>query len=201
MQGSIVQTNIHKKKTGEDRHAKISIELKDSYLGATQSITIQTPEFRSDGQVANKQHSLKIKIPKGIKEKQIIRLAGQGTSSYPGQKPGDLYLEIHFKPDTQYQVDGKDVYQTIPVTPWEAALGSIIKIPTPVDFLDVKIPPNSKNGRKLRLKNKGLPGNPGGDLYITLDVILPEATTDQARKIYEEMAKDLAFNPRQKLGV
>ena len=197
-QGSAQNTQEQK---GSDRHAKISIDLKDSYLGATQTITLQTSEFDEKGRPANKEHSLNIKIPKGIKEKQIIRLAGQGATSYPGRKPGDLYLEIHFKSNAQYRIDNKDVYQTIPVTPWEAALGATIKIPTPINFVDVKIPANSNNGKKLRLKEKGIPGNPPGDLYITLEVALPEANTDEAKKIYENMAKELAFNPRQKLGV
>jgi curved DNA-binding protein len=194
-------TQGNEEQKGGDRHAKISIDLKDSYLGATQTITLQTSEFDEKGRPLNKEHSLNIKIPKGIKEKQIIRLVGQGATSYRGQKPGDLYLEVHFKSNAQYRIDNKDVYQTIPVAPWEAALGATIKIPTPIDFLDVKIPLNSNNGKKLRLKEKGIPGNPPGDLYITLEVALPEANTDEAKKIYENMAKELAFNPRQKLGV
>jgi curved DNA-binding protein len=186
---------------GSDRHAKIFIDLKDTYLGSTQTITLQSSQFNAEGKLVTHEHSLNVKIPKGVKEEQMIRLSGQGSTSYPGQKPGDLYLQVHFKPHPQFRVDGKDIYETIPVTPWEAALGATIKIPTPIDLVDVKIPANSNNGRKLRLKEKGIPGNPSGDLYITLEVKLPSAESEQAKKIYETMAKELAFNPRQKLGV
>jgi len=112
-----------------------------------------------------------------------------------------LYLEVHFSPDPRYRVEVRDVYQTVRVTPWEAALGASIEVPTPSGNVQVKVPAGSQTGRKLRLKGRGIPGIPRGDLYLVLDVVLPPADTDKARQVYETMARELAFNPRQKLGV
>ena len=115
--------------------------------------------------------------------------------------PGDLYLEIHFHPHPLYQVQGRDLSLSLPIAPWEAALGATVKAPTPTGVVEVKIPPGSQSGRKLRLKGRGIPGEPAGDLYLVLDVVLPKADTEQAQQIYHTMARELAFNPRQALGV
>jgi curved DNA-binding protein len=142
-----------------------------------------------------------VQIPKGVREGQQIRLAGQGSPGTGGSAAGDLFLEVHFKPDPHYRVDDRDVYLTLPVTPWEAALGASIEAPTPSGKVQVKIPANSKNGRKLRLKGRGIPGEPVGDLYLLLDIVLPPADTEKARQLYEMMAREMAFNPRQAMGV
>jgi curved DNA-binding protein len=110
-------------------------------------------------------------------------------------------LEVHFKQDPHYRVDGRDVYETLPVTPWEAALGASIEAPTPSGKVQVKIPANSQGGRKLRLKGRGIPGEPAGDLYLLLEIVLPPADTDKARQLYEMMAREMAFNPRMAMGV
>jgi curved DNA-binding protein len=143
---------------------------------------------------------LKVQIPKGIREGQHIRLAGQGSPGFGGGAAGDLYLEVHFRPDPRYRVDGRDVHQSLPVTPWEAALGAAIEVPTPAGSLRVNVPPDSQAGRKLRLKERGIPGNPPGDLYLVLEVVLPPATSEKARQLYEAMAREMKFNPRQGMG-
>lgn len=186
---------------GEDHHAKILIDLRDAYEGATRTVTLSKPQVDSQGRVAMQEHVLNVRILKGVKEGQHIRLAGQGSPGFGEGKPGDIYLELHFKPDPRYRVDGRDVYATVPVTPWEAALGAAIEVPTPTGNVQMKVPADSQTGRKLRLKERGIPGEPPGDLYIVLEVKLPPANTEQARQLYETMARDLAFNPREKLGV
>ena len=186
---------------GEDRHAKILIDLADAYHGATRAITLHAPQVDERGHVVSKDHTLNVRIPKGVKEGQHIRLAGQGSPGLGGGPGGDLYLEIHFQPDPRYRVEGRDVYETVPVTPWEAALGAAIETPTPSGTVQVKAPAGSQTGRKLRLKGRGIPGEPPGDLYVVLEVVLPPADTDKARQLYETMARELAFNPRQKSGV
>lgn len=186
---------------GEDRHAKILIDLADAYNGAIQTITLQSPELDQQGRVAIKEHSLKVQIPKGVKEGQHIRLSGKGSPGSGGGPAGDLYLEIHFKSDARYRVEGRDVYQTLPVTPWEAALGASIEAPTPSGPVKLTIPPASQTGRKLRLKGRGIPGVEAGDLYIVLEVVLPPADSPNARAIYEQMSRELDFNPRRKAGV
>lgn len=186
---------------GEDHHAKILIDLLDAYQGNTRAIVLNKPFTDEHGRVALKEHTLNVRIPKGVKEGQRIRLSGQGSPGYAGGPAGDLYLELQFKPNDLYRVDGKDVYVTVPVTPWEAALGASIEAPTPTGKVQLKVPANSQTGKKLRLKERGIPGNPAGDLYVVLEVILPTADTTKAKEAYEAMATALPFNPRENLGV
>lgn len=182
---------------GSDRHAKIQIDLADTYQGATKTITLQTHHVDERGRTSLNEHSLKVHIPKGVKEGQHIRLSGKGNPGVGGGGTGDLYLEIHFKPDPRYRVDGTDVYASLPVTPWEAALGGVIEAPTPSGTVKLTIPPNSQAGRKLRLKGRGIPADEPGDLYMELAVVLPSADTRKAQQLYETMAKELNFNPRK----
>lgn len=185
---------------GEDHHAKIVIELQDSYDGATRSISLQAPAVDTQGHVYTREHTVNVRIPKGVKAGQHIRLSGQGSPGIGGGAAGDLYLEIQFRPDPRYRTEGRDVYETVPVAPWEAALGASIEVATPSGSVQVKVPANSQSGRKLRLKGRGIPGDPAGDLYLLLEIVLPPADTEAARKLYETMARELAFNPRAKMG-
>lgn len=185
---------------GEDHHAKVFIDLADAYHGATRSVGLRTPQVDDQGHVVLRERTLNVRIPAGVKEGQHIRLAGQGASGLGSGAAGDLFLEIHFRPDARYRVEGRDVHETVRVTPWEAALGATIEAPTPSGPVQVKVPPGSQTGRKLRLKARGIPGDPPGDLYVVLEVVLPPAETDAARKIYEAMARELAFDPRRTTG-
>ena len=117
-----------------------------------------------------------------------------------GGPAGDLYLEIEFNPHSMYRVDGKDVYLDLPVAPWEAALGGKVKAPTPAGVVDLTIPASSGQGRKLRLKGRGIPAAEPGDFYAVLQVVLPPARTPEAQRLYREMAEKLAFNPRQHMS-
>ncbi|MDH5252707.1 MAG: DnaJ domain-containing protein [Nitrospira sp.] len=186
---------------GEDHHAKIFIELEDAYTGATRGITLRAPQLDAQGRVVLRERTLNVQIPKGLRKGQLIRLAGQGAAGIGGAPPGDLYLEVHFAPHSLYRVEARDVFLTLPLTPWEAALGASVNAPTPTGAVEVKIPPGSQSGRKLRLKGRGIPGQPAGDLYLVLEVVLPPAHTEHAQQIYHTMARELAFNPRQALGV
>lgn len=186
---------------GEDRHAKVVVELEDSYRGATRSITLQVPEVTADGHVRTRARTLNVRIPKGVRQGQQIRLAGQGGSGVGGGPAGDLYLEIEFNPNSRYRVEGADVYMTLPVAPWEAALGATVKAPTPAGPVDLKIPPNSQGGQKLRLKGRGIPAREPGDFYVELRIALPRADNEQARQAYETMQREFAFNPRAGMEV
>jgi len=185
---------------GEDRHAKINIDLADAFHGSSRAITLQVPQVDAQGRVVSREHTLNVRIPKGVKAGQHIRLSGQGSPGLGGGPAGDLFLEIHFTPDSQYRVEGRDVYQRVPVTPWEAALGANIEIPTPSGAVKIKVPAGSQTGRRLRLKGRGIPGPEPGDLYVELEVVLPPADTDKARELYKTMADELAFDPRQRRG-
>jgi curved DNA-binding protein len=187
---------------GEDRYAKILIGLEDAYEGATHAITLQIPQVDASGHVSTREHTLNVKIPKGIRARQQIRLAGQGAPGH-GQAPaGDLYLEIEFRPHPYYRIDGADVYLDLPVSPWEAELGATVKTPTPSGIVDLKVPPHSAAGKKLRLKGRGIPGKTPGDFYVALQIALPAASTEAEQDFYRGMSEHFrSFNPRAGLGV
>jgi curved DNA-binding protein len=186
---------------GEDHHASIEVDLEDAFHGAVRNITLQTPQLDAHGKIQITQRTLKVKIPRGIKDGQQMRLAGQGSPGVGQGRVGDLYLEIRFKPHSLYRIEGRDLYMQLPVAPWEAALGAAVKTATPAGKIDLKIPAGSNSGNKLRLKGRGIPGNPPGDIYVTLSVVTPPATTAEAEAFYREMALKLAFNPREGMGV
>jgi curved DNA-binding protein len=184
---------------GEDHHAKVLIDLADTYSGATNTIRLRTPELDDTGHVVTKDRTLSVKIPKGVRQGQKIRLPGQGSPGHGGGSAGDLYLDIDFKPHRYYKPVGSDVYLDLPVTPWEAALGTTVKVPTPAGAVDLKIPAGARNGQKLRLKSRGIPGKPPGDFYVTIGITLPPADKPAARELYEKMQQTMPYNPRSHL--
>ena len=186
---------------GDDHHAKVMVDLEDSYHGATRSITLQVSSLDESGRVVTKPRTLKVRIPKGIRRGQHIRLAGQGGAGYGGGGAGDLYLEVDFNPRSHYRVEGADVYLDLPLAPWEAALGATVKVPTPAGAVDLKIPAGSQPGKKLRLKGRGIPAREKGDLYVVLQITLPKAENESQRRIYEEMKQQFSFNPRAGMEV
>ncbi len=177
---------------GTDQQATIRIDLEDALQGAKRNFTLNNN--------LGGQRTLTVNIPKGIKAGQKIRLSGQGSPGAAGA--GDLLLEIAFNPHPFYTIEGRDLYLTVPIAPWEAMLGASIKVPVPGGgSAGIKIPADSRSGRKMRLKAKGIPGTPAGDLYLVLEVVLPPADTDRAKALYEKMAEEMPFNPRSGLGV
>jgi curved DNA-binding protein len=184
---------------GEDRHARIHTDFHDSYTGAQRQISLHLPQVTADGRVITQEKTLNVKIPEGIRDGQKIRLAGQGGPGMGQGQAGDLYLEIEFQADRRFRINGGDVTLHLPVAPWEAALGASITVPIPTGNVELKIPPGSGQGSKLRLKGKGLPGKVPGDLYALLDVQLPPADNDAAKELYEKMSREMPFNPRADL--
>lgn len=191
------QFNAH----GQDHHAKVAVDLEDAFHGATRSINLQSSELDEHGQVRIVNRTLNVKIPKGIKEGQQVRLKGQGSPGMGKGAKGDLYLEIHFNPHSLYRVEGRNLHMQLPVTPWEVALGATVKTPIPDGMVDLKIPAGANSSHKLRLKGRGIPGKPAGDIYVTLNVVVPPANSEKAKALYKEMASTLAFNPRVKMEV
>ena len=186
---------------GRDHHAKISIDLADAYNGSTRPLSLREARLDDSGNVVSADRVLDVRIPKGVKEGQSIRLRGQGSPGFNGGPAGDLYLEVGFEPDARYRIDGRDVTQTVPVAPWEAAMGARIEVPTPSGSVEVNVPAGSNTGRKLRLKGRGIPGDPPGDLYLELEVMTPPASTDKARELYQAMTREFSsFNPRAQMG-
>ena len=186
---------------GEDRHARIQIDLEDAYHGAARSVTLRVPEIDAEGRVVAREHKIEFAIPKGVRAGQHIRLAGQGGPGVGQGAPGDLYLEIAFNPHAHYRVEQRDVYLDLPVAPWEAALGATVQVPTPSGEVELTIPPASAGGRKLRLKGRGIPGKSPGDFYFVLQIALPPADSNAAQAAYRALAEQFtSYHPRARLG-
>lgn len=185
---------------GRDYHVKMRVPLTLAYKGGTQSIQLQMPTQTPDGHMTTHNKTLNIKIPQGVIEGSQIRLKGQGSPGIGGGPDGDLYIEIDIEPHPFFSLNNKDIHLTLPITPWEAALGGTIKVPTLAGNVDLKIPANSQSGQKMRLKGRGMPGEPAGDQYVILQIHVL-ANTDEAKAFYQEMAKTMPFNPRTSLGV
>ncbi len=190
----------HHGTAGADQHARIEISLEEAFQGASRKLTLQTPRIDQNSQVSFQERTLAVRIPKGMKEGQNIRLKGEGARLQGGTAGGDLYLEVVFSPHPVYRPEGLDLHLDLPITPWEAALGHKIVLPTPDGKVDLKIPRNARSGQKLRLKGKGLPAHPPGDIYATLRIVNPKVTTPEQEKYFEEMAREMPFNPRSKMG-
>ena len=176
---------------GEDQHARVQISLEDAYLGASRTLELRAP--------TGGKRSIRVAIPKGVTAGQRIRLAGQGMPGANAGTAGDLFLEVAFAPHRLFEPDGRNLLLTLPVTPWEAALGDTVSVPTLGGKVELKIPAGSQSGRGLRLKGRGLPGNPPGDQIVTLRIDTPPADSETARKVYEDMRDKLPFNPRRDL--
>ncbi len=185
---------------GEDHHARILLDLEAAYRGDTRTVTLRAPRLDAEGRVILADHNLNVRIPRGVRDGQVIRLAGQGGPGTGGGPAGDLFLEVHFAPHPRYRVEGRDVHAKLPVAPWEAALGATVKTRVPDGNVEVRVPPGSSGGRQLRLRGRGIPGNPPGDLYLELEIRLPPADSPRARELYETMARELAFDPRKTSG-
>jgi curved DNA-binding protein len=191
---------------GEDHHAKVMLDLDASLSGGSRSFTLRVPEIDADGRLSMRERVLNVQVPKGILPGQTIRLAGQGAAppAADGAKPGtagDLYLEVEFLPHPLYRVEGRDLYLELPVAPWEAALGATVKTPTPGGAVELKVPAGSHAGTKLRLKGRGIPSTPPGDLYVVLQIALPPATDEKAKAAYRAFASAVPFDPRANIGV
>lgn len=186
---------------GSDTHAKIVIELEDAYRGASRSLVLKHSELGPDGRPRIKQRTLNVKIPKGVYQGQNIRLSGQGEAGVGEGKAGDLYLEVQFSPHPRFKVEGKDVYIDLPVAPWEAALGATVTVPTPGGNVNLKIPPGSRSAQKLRLNGRGIPAKIAGDLFVVLQLVLPNADTEKNKQAFADFKKACDFNPRANMGI
>ncbi len=182
-------------RAARDHHARVDITLEEAFRGATRTLELRRPQLREDGNVELATHTVRVTIPAGVTQGQLIRLAGQGGTAGEGP-PGDLYLEAHILPHPLFQLDGRDVTLTFPVAPWEAALGASATVPTLGGPVEMHIPAGAQSGQKLRLRGRGLPGTPAGDEYVQLKVVLPSASSPEAKALYEQMREKLNFNPR-----
>lgn len=185
---------------GQDHHARIVIDLQEAYNGGTRDFTLRAPELDPGGHVVLRERKVRVSIPKGVTEGQHIRLAGQGSPGMGQGKPGDLYLEIALREDPEFRVEGRDVFMDLPITPWEAALGARVSVRTPSGKVELTIPKHAQSGKKLRLKDRGIPGKPAGSLFAVLRIVIPPTETAKGRELYEQMAREMDFDPRAGTG-
>jgi len=174
------------RQAGQDQTVKIDVSIRHAFSGVNRTIRL------SDGK------SIQVKIPKGITTGKKIRLGGQGSPGVNGGANGDLYLEVTVVNDAEFELKGKDIYVNVNIAPWEAALGEKIPVSTVDGQVEIKLPANSKSGRKMRLAGKGMPGNPPGDLYVNLMISTPAADTDEEKEFYQQMKSKFSFDPRAK---
>lgn len=183
---------------GTDHHASIELDILDAYAGAERIIALRSARLDDEGRVVPEERNLQVKIPKGVREGQHIRLTGRGGPGSGGAPDGDLLLEVLFTHDPRWRAEGRDIYQRVALAPWEAILGTTASVHTPGGPAEVVFPAGWKAGRKLRLKGRGIPGSTPGDLYFELELALPSADSEEARAAYVAMAKAFpAFAPRQ----
>lgn len=184
---------------GEDHHAKIVLDLADAWRGAHRQIALRSPQLDAQGRVVLQERTLEVKIPAGVRPGQLIRLAGQGAPGWGGAPAGDLFLEVHLRPQPGFEVVDDRLVAELPVAPWEAALGAVVPVQLPDgSTLQVRVPAGAQAGQQLTVRGKGLPGATPGDLDLVVRVLLPSAMDPRARAAYEQMARDLPdFNARQ----
>jgi len=180
---------------GQDHAARVEIDLEDAFRGGGRTIELRAPELTPDGHVVVKPRTLRVSIPAGVTEGQQIRLAGQGSPGLGGGPAGDLFLEINVRPHPRFRLDGRDVTTTLPVAPWEAALGETVSVPTLGGAVEMKLPAGARAGQKLRLRGRGLPGTPPGDQFVVLKIVLPP-DSPKVRQLFEQMKREIPFDPR-----
>ncbi len=181
--------------SGADTHATISVTLEEACAGSSRTIKLSHPVLNQQGQVEQRERSLAVKIPAGVYSGQQIRLAGQGSPGPGGA--GNLYLEVMIAPRGRYHVEGKDVFMTLPLAPWDAALGTSITVAAPTKKIALTIPSNSAAGDRLRLKGLGIPSSPPGDFFVDIEIVLPAADTAAAKKAYEQFQQAFSTAPSQ----
>ena len=186
-----------------DHHARVLLDLEDAFTGAERQISLRVPKVDGKGRVSLETRTLNVKIPAGIREGQVIRLAGQGSAmggEMRGAKPGDLLLEVAFHPHARFHPQGRDLHMTLPVAPWEAALGAVVPVDLPGGRLNVRIPAGAQPGKQLRIRGKGIPSNPPGDVYFDIRIVVPPAATAKEKELYESLQKEADFDPRKDWG-
>ncbi|MFE0254782.1 DnaJ C-terminal domain-containing protein [Streptomyces sp. NPDC059010] len=177
---------------GADQEAELPLTVEEAYRGGRRTVTLAGPSG---------QRRYQVDVPPGATDGQRIRLAGEGGRGSGDDAPaGDLYLRVRIQPHPEFRLDGRDVHVKLPVTPWEAALGATVPVPTPSGATaKVTVPAGSSSGRRLRLRGEGLPGPRGanGDLYAELRIMVPPRLSDRERELLEELAAVSSFDPRR----
>jgi len=175
---------------GADQEAELPLTVEDAYRGGRQQITLNGPEGP---------RTYTVTIPPGVTDGKRIRLAGEGGRGMGDGPAGDLYLVVRLQPHPVFRVEGKDITVDLRLSPWEAALGATVPVPTPGGESKVTVPAGSSTGRRLRLRGEGMPDRGGrpGDLHAEIEVMVPPRLTDRERRLFSELAEASTFDPRR----
>lgn len=187
---------------GEDLNAEVQITPEQAFNGTTVSLSLREPEAGADGRVRHVTKTLEVKVPAGTISGQRMRLAGKGGPGYNGGPNGNLYITINISEGGRFRVDGRDVYLTVPLAPYEAVLGTEAVIPTlSGGKISVKVPAGAKAGQKIRIAGKGFPNKKGaaGDMYLVISIVVPPAPTEEEKELYKRLSEVSTFNPRENL--
>ena len=184
---------------GFDASAEVELTLEEAFRGTERRLQVQRVRIDDRGQPQPYTQQLTVRIPAGAADGQQIRVPAQGQGGAGGGPPGDLFLQVRLTPHRWFRTDGRDVLLDLPVTPWEAALGETVRVPTLGGRVDLKLPKGSQTDRQLRLKGRGLPGNPPGDQFVVLKIVTPAPKTAADEQLYQQMADAMRLNPREAL--
>jgi curved DNA-binding protein len=186
------------KMPGQDYEVTAHITLDDASRGTTVDLNLAVPEYDAHGRAHRVERAFKARIPKGATDGQRLRLRGKGGKGYNGGPDGDLYLNIALHPHALYRVSGHDLYLDLPLTPWEAALGAVVEVPTLSGSVHLTVPPGTHAGQKLRLAKRGLPKprEGEGDLFAIVQIAVPTVLSARERALFKELADGSSFNPR-----
>ncbi len=184
---------------GGDAHHVLPLTLEEAYAGGTRRFSLERLEAGPDGRPVPRRSEISVTIPRGVVSGQHLRLAGRGSPGFGGGPAGDLFLEIELVPHPRFTVEGRDLTMVLPVAPWELALGASVDVPTLGGPVKLAVPANARPGQKLRLKGRGLPGKPAGDQYVVLQVVMPKVLSDADRQLFEQMRRQMDFDPREQL--
>ena len=183
---------------GQDYEVTAHITLDDASRGTMLDLDLTVPDYDEHGRLHRVQRTFKARIPKGATDGQRLRLRGKGGKGVGGGPDGDLYLNIALHPHALFRVSGHDLYLDLPLTPWEAALGAVVEVPTLGGPVRLKVPPGTHAGQKLRLAGRGLPtpSAAAGDLFAIVQIVVPTVLNERERALFKELADSSTFNPR-----
>ena len=183
---------------GEDYEVTVHLTLDNAYHGTEVELNLSMPEYDDNGLLRRAPHVFKTRIPKGVTDGQRLRVPGKGGKGFNGGRAGDLYLNIVLHPHPLFRASGHDLYLDLPLTPWEAVLGTTVDVPTLGGSVRLKVPPGTQAGQKLRLAKRGLPKPHAGegDLFAVVQIVMPSVVSERERALYQQLADISTFNPR-----
>lgn len=184
---------------GQDYELAASISLEDAFTGTTLDLSFSVPEQDAQGLIKQVPHTFKARIPKGVTNGTKMLLRGKGGKGFNGGINGNLYLNIHFLPHKLFKAVNHDLFIDVPITPWEAALGATIKVPTLENEVNFKIPAGSKSGQKMRIVKHGMPQKnaENGNLFAQINIVVPPSLNEREKALFNELANASTFNPRE----